>query len=190
MASESEVAFDSYNVLLVFVVLVPQSFQDFDLNLALFMQLLPILENLDSYSLFILVIKAFQNHTKCSSTQFLLYFIPILNLILCLVHIISLIIIKTKVEYAGWISFLRVLILAGELFSVVPANTFEFGVQVDVIYLIKSHYFFFFILREVLTIVPDHLFWRHWKLSCLLMHLLLLLAGELLLEGVLAAADG
>jgi len=59
MASESEVAFDSYNVLLVFVVLVPQSFQDFDLNLALLMQLLPILENLDSYSLFILVIKAF-----------------------------------------------------------------------------------------------------------------------------------
>ena len=59
MASESEVAFDSYNVLLVFVVLVPQSFQDFDLDLALFMQLLPILENLDSYSLFILVIKAF-----------------------------------------------------------------------------------------------------------------------------------
>lgn len=37
MAPESEVAFDSYNVLLVFVVLVPQSFQDFDLNLALLM---------------------------------------------------------------------------------------------------------------------------------------------------------
>jgi hypothetical protein len=37
MAPESEVAFDSHNVLLVFVVLVPQSFQDFDLNLALLM---------------------------------------------------------------------------------------------------------------------------------------------------------
>ena len=37
MAPEGEVAFDSHNVLLVFVVLVPQSFQDFDLNLALLM---------------------------------------------------------------------------------------------------------------------------------------------------------
>jgi len=128
MAPESEVAFDSHNVLLVFVVLVPQSFQDFDLNLALLMQFLPILENLDSYSFFILVIKAFQNHTKCSSTQFLLYFIPILNLILRLVHVISLIVVKTKVEYARWISFLRVLVLARELCSVVSANTFKFRV--------------------------------------------------------------
>ena len=100
MAPESEVAFDSHNVLLVFVVRVPQSFQDFDLNLALLMQLLPILENLDSYSFFILVIKAFQNHTKRSSAEFLLYLISILNLILRFIHVISLIIVKTKVEYA------------------------------------------------------------------------------------------
>jgi hypothetical protein len=128
MAPESEVAFDSYNVLLVFVVLVPQSFQDFDLDLALLMQLLPILENLDSYSFFILVIKAFQNHAKCSSTQFLLYFIPILNLILRFIHVISLIVVKTKVEYSRWIRFLRVLILARELSAVVSANTFELRV--------------------------------------------------------------
>lgn len=100
MAPESEVAFDSHNVLLVFVVLVPQSFQNFDLNLALLMQFLPILENLDSHRFFILVIKAFQNHTKCSSSEFLLYLIPILYLVLHFIHIISLIIVKTKVEYA------------------------------------------------------------------------------------------
>ena len=128
MAPESEVAFDSHDVLLVFVVLVPQCFQDFDLNLALLMQLLPILENLDRYSFFVLVIKAFQNHAKCSSAQFLLYFIPILNLILCLIHIISLIVVKTEVEYSRWVSFLRVLILARELFSVISSNTFKFRV--------------------------------------------------------------
>ena len=128
MAPESEVAFDSHNVLLVFVVLVPQSFQDFDLNLALLMQFLPILENLDSYSFFILVIKAFQNHTKCSPAQFLLYLIPILYLILRFIQVISLIIVKTKVEYPRWISFLRVLVLARELCSVVSANTFKFRV--------------------------------------------------------------
>ena len=128
MAPESEVAFDSHNVLLVFVVLVPQSFQDFDLDLALLMQLLPVLENLDSYSFFILVIKAFQNHTKCSPAQFLLYLIPILYLILRFIQVISLIIVKTKVEYPRWISFLRVLVLARELSTGVSANTFELRV--------------------------------------------------------------
>ena len=128
MAPEGEVAFDSHNVLLVFVVLVPQSFQDFDLNLALLMYLLPILENLDSYSFFVLVIKAFQNHAKCSSAQFLLYFIPILNLVLRFIHVISLIVVKTKVEYPRWISLLWVLVLARELSAVVSANTFELRV--------------------------------------------------------------
>lgn len=128
MAPESEVAFDSHNVLLVFVVLVPQSFQDFDLDLALLMQLLPVLENLDSYSFFILVIKAFQNHTKCSPAQFLLYLIPILYLILRFIQVISLIVVKTKVEYPRWISFLRVLVLARELSTGVSANTFELRV--------------------------------------------------------------
>lgn len=67
MAPKSKIAFDSHNILLVFMIRVPQSFQDLDLNLTLLMQFLPILENLDSNRFFILVIKAFQNDTKCSS---------------------------------------------------------------------------------------------------------------------------
>ena len=67
VTSEGEVAFYADYVLLIFVVTVSERFQDFDLDFALFVELLPILKNFDSNWLFVLVVIAPQDDTKGTS---------------------------------------------------------------------------------------------------------------------------
>jgi len=124
VASECKVAFDSYNILLVLVVLISQSFENSDFNLALLMKFLPVFEYFNGNCLLILMIKAFQNYTKGTSAEFLLNLIPILYLVLGLIQIVGLVVIKAKVKYSIWIGFFRILILASELSTVISANTF------------------------------------------------------------------
>jgi hypothetical protein len=77
MRPECKVGVYPDDILAVFVVLVSESLQYFDLNLALLMQLLPVFEDLYSDMLLDLMIKAPQDDTKGTSTKLLLHLIPV-----------------------------------------------------------------------------------------------------------------
>ena len=74
-----------HDVFTVFLILVSQSLQYLDLNLALLMQLLPVFEDLNSHIFFGLVIKASQHYTKGTSSELFLNLKPVKYLILGLI---------------------------------------------------------------------------------------------------------
>ena len=129
MRPESEISVYPYDVFTVLMVLVPQCLQYLDLNLALLVEFLPVLEDLDRNMLFGLVVKAPEDHTKGTSSQFLLYLIPIENLILGFVKIVRLIIVKAMIVWWTYI-LLRVFILTGHFILDVLTNSFVLSIQV------------------------------------------------------------
>ena len=64
MRSKHEVISDPYDIFAIFMVLVPQSFQNFDFNFSLLVKFFPILEDLDGDMLFGFVVKAPKDHSE------------------------------------------------------------------------------------------------------------------------------
>lgn len=73
------------DVFRVVKIAISECFKDFDFNFSLFMEFLPILEDLNRYRLFIHMVIAFQNHSESSSTKLLLDLVSVINLVLWLI---------------------------------------------------------------------------------------------------------
>ena len=77
MGSECEASINPHDVLTVLMVLIPESLQDFDFNLTLLMEFLPVLKDLNRYMFFGLMVKAPENYSKGSPSELLLDLIPV-----------------------------------------------------------------------------------------------------------------
>ena len=152
MASESEFVLDPDDVLDIFVVRITESLEYFDLYLSLLVELFPVLKDFDSYRLFRLVVKALNHNAKGTSSEFLLDFISVVDLILSLVEKITRIVIKTKVVRLDLL-LSRQFILASELSSVVSSDALILGVDVNVMNNMLVHDFLSFVLTQMLSIV-------------------------------------
>lgn len=97
VVSESKFVFDTHNVLAIFVVIISESLQDFNLDLSLLMEFLPVFQNLYTNVLLIFVVKTSQNDTESTPSKLLLDFISVLNLVLGFIKKISLLIIKAVI---------------------------------------------------------------------------------------------
>jgi hypothetical protein len=152
VASESEFVLDPDDVLDIFVVRITESLEYFDLYLSLLVELFPVLKDFDSYRLFRLVVKALNHNAKGTSSEFLLDFISVVDLILSLVEKITRIVIKTKVVRLDLL-LSRQFILASELSSVVSSDALILGVDVNVMNNMLVHDFLSFVLTQMLSIV-------------------------------------
>ena len=184
MRPESEISVYPYDVFTVLMVLVPQCLQYLDLNLALLVEFLPVLEDLDRNMLFGLVVKAPEDHTKGTSSQFLLYLIPVENLILGFVKIVRLIIVKAMIVW--WTDILlRIFILTCHFIFDILTNSLVLSIQVQVVNHIVVTDLVPLVLTQVLSVVLQNIVRAHWELRW--GRSSLLLADEFLLLRVLAA---
>ena len=102
------------------------------------MQLLPVFQNLQGYRFLAFVVEAPNNHTKGTFTKFLLDFIPIVNLLLWFIQIISLIIIKSMVVNSVLVGiWVRIFILAIDFSFDELASPFVLSIEIQIIYDIK-----------------------------------------------------
>ena len=85
MGSEGKFGTYSNNIFAVLMVSVSEGLQYFDLDLSLFMELLPVLKDLYSHIFFGLMIKAPEDHTECTPSQLFLDLVSIENLVLGLI---------------------------------------------------------------------------------------------------------
>jgi hypothetical protein len=133
MAAEYKIFLDANDVFCTFVIVVAQRLQDFDFDLSLLVQLLPIFEDLDGHKLLGLVVEALEHDSECSSTEFLLDFISVLDLILGFVEVIGLLIAEAIVEDAGRCDvFLGVFVQIVDFVFVVFAMAFVVRIKVYV----------------------------------------------------------
>lgn len=129
MTSECERVFYPYDVLRILVILVPKRLQNLYLNLTLFMQFLPVFQYLQGNYLFALMVKAPDNDTEGSFAKFLLNLIPVINLFLCFIQIVSLVVVESVVEYGRLvIARIRVLILTIDFALYELAHAFVLGI--------------------------------------------------------------
>ena len=169
MAPESKVVFDPYDIFGVFMVLVTKVFKDLYFDLALFVQLLPVLQHLNCDSLVRLVVKALNDDSKRSSAQLLLDFVPEVDMVFRLVQVICLIVVKPKVVDAIFALFLwGLFVLACQFTVVVPANALKLGIQIKIVDCTGIHHLFFFKLRQLFAEVLYNFFTAHWKTRSLL----------------------
>uniref|UniRef100_A0A7S3IIV4 Uncharacterized protein n=1 Tax=Strombidium inclinatum TaxID=197538 RepID=A0A7S3IIV4_9SPIT len=185
MAAESETVLDPYNILTVFMVAIPQGLQDFDFNLALLVQLLPVLQNLYCDVLLVLVVVASQHHSEGTPAQLLLDFIAIQHVVLGLIEVVGLVVIETVVVdlVGGRVLILRILILASELVLHILANSLVLSRNIEIVDHIVIRDLILLILAQLSSEKADDLITSHRegvgrrlaRLSGLLMHELLLL---------------
>ncbi len=94
-------------------VIIPQHCQQFYLNLTLLVKFLLVFQDLQSNMLLLRVrmVNTTYNYAKGTSTQLLHYFISIVNLITCIIEVISIFCIKTIIELLHSVIFLLILLL-------------------------------------------------------------------------------
>ena len=146
MAPKCEFLFNSYNILYIFVVAVPECFQNLNFNFTLFMKLLPILKDFNSACFFVFMIITSKHNTKSTSTQFLLNFISIMNIVFLIINEISLIIIKSMIINTARIFIFGVFILTSQLILNIRPNTFILLIEITIVNRIIIHGFISFIL--------------------------------------------
>ena len=133
MAPESEAFPRPDDVLAVLMIIISESLQDFNLNLTLLVEFLPVFKDLDRHMFLCLVIEAPENHTKCSSSQLLLDLIPICNLVLGIIEVVGLIIVEPVIVWRADL-VLRVLILARQLSPDVLSKALVLRIKVEIVY--------------------------------------------------------
>lgn len=94
------------------MIRVTQRLQDLDLDLALLMQFLPVLQDLHCHCLAQLMVEAAYHHAESTLSQFLLHFVTIVYLLFRLIEVVSLVVVEAMVVDGVRIGiWLRVLVL-------------------------------------------------------------------------------
>ena len=157
MAAEGEVVLDTNDVLRVVSVRFSQGLEDSNLNLALLVELLPVLQDLQSDYLLLLVVVAPNDDTKGSSAQLLLDFVPEVDMILCFVEVVSLVVVEAVVVHAAGRLRIRVLVQTCQLVLDKLTDALILTVHIEVVDGLKRGHFVFFKLRHAGTIFLNEL---------------------------------
>lgn len=130
------------------------------------MKFLPIFEDLQCHSLLVLVIIAPDYDTKCTSTEFLLHFVPVINLVLGLIQVVGLVVVETVIVNLVWVlSLLRILVLIGEFTFDKLANSFILRVEIQIINHIVTCNLISFVLTQHTAILSERLLSTHRELG-------------------------
>lgn len=185
VAAEGEVVLDADDVLRILPVRVSQRFEDADLDLALFVELLPVLQDLQSDGLLLLVVVATDDDTERSTAQLLLDLITEVDMVLGIVQIVGLVVVEAVVVHAVLRLLIRVLVLARELILDKCANALKLTVEIEVINGLKRGHFVFFELGHLTAIFLNEVARCHGERRTALACGTPLLTGALL-DGALA----
>jgi hypothetical protein len=145
------------------VVFVPQCFKDSDFDLSLLVQLLPVFENFQGYSLLALVIIASHDYTECTLAKFFLYFISVIDLFLGFVKVIGLVVIKSVIKNCICLLRCWILILTIYFTFYKLTNSLVLGVQIKVVDGIKRSDLFSLILGKIPAIYSQGIIRAHGK---------------------------
>jgi len=102
---ESEAVLYAHDVLGLFRVVIPEELQDLHLYLALLVQLLAVLQNFEGDNLLVLVVKAFKDNSEGPAPKALEDLVSILDLVVDVEKVVSLVIVKSMVEYFLFVPF-------------------------------------------------------------------------------------
>lgn len=97
MAPEGEGVLYANDVLTIFMIIISQRLQYFDFNLALLVQLLPVLEDLERHNLFVFVVIAAYDDTECAPSQLLLDLVSAVDLVLAVVEVVGLVVVESVI---------------------------------------------------------------------------------------------
>lgn len=108
------------------------------------------------------MIKAPDNDSEGTLTEFLLNFIPVVDLFLRLVKIVSLVIVESMVIYRAMVSiWVRVLILTIYLTLYELANALVLRIQIKIVYYLEGRDLVPLILREISAVYSQCVFGGH-----------------------------
>ena len=155
---------------------VSQCFQNFDFNFALFVQFLPVLQDLKSHYFFAFVIEAPNNHTKCTFSKLFLNFISVIDLLFGLVQVISLIIIESVIMNCVLVGIrIWILILTVNFTFDKLADALMFCVEIEVVNDVERGDFVPFVLGKALAINSQSIFRVHRKSGAAILGILFML---------------
>lgn len=100
MIAESKTVPYGHDISLLLWVVISKHLQQFDLYLPLFVEFLLILQNFESHMLFLRVrmVHAAEDHPESTPTKFFDYFISVINLICCIIQVITIFSIESIIE--------------------------------------------------------------------------------------------
>ena len=104
MLSKYKFLFNSYDILLVFRIIIFQRLKYFCLNQSLFIQSLFVPQYFQGSVFLCFMIKAFKNLAKGTLTKTICYFESVSDVITLLCYVFIFIVVKTIVFYAIWCS--------------------------------------------------------------------------------------